>query len=123
MPPPAGQRALFIYYRVPDAHNAEAFQLISALQQGLMQRLPGLRARLWCRADEHTPQASEQTWMEVYEHPEGVSPLCEQWLAERVSGLPAGLIGPRHVEVFAPLDVCAPSRAHAIAAALPTSED
>ena len=103
MPSPAGPRALFIYYRVPQAHRAEAFEAITAAQQTLMRRLPGVQARLWCRSDEQATDALEQTWMEVYEHPEGVGALCEQVLRELLQALPAGLIGPRHTEAFEPL--------------------
>jgi 1,2-phenylacetyl-CoA epoxidase PaaB subunit len=69
MPSPAGPRALFIYYRVPQAHRADAFEAITTAQQTLMRRLPGVQARLWCRSDEQATDALEQTWMEVYEHP------------------------------------------------------
>lgn len=103
MPSPAGPRALFIYYRVPQAHRADAFEAITAVQQSLMRRLPGVQARLWCRSDEQVADALEQTWMEVYEHPEGVDALCEQVLRELLQSLPAGLIGPRHTEAFVPL--------------------
>ena len=40
MPSPAGPRALFIYYRVPQAHRADAFEAITAAQQTLMRRPP-----------------------------------------------------------------------------------
>lgn len=103
MPSPAGSRALFIYYRVSLTRRADAFQAITALQQTVMRRLPGVQARLWCRSDEHASDAVEQTWMEVYEHPEGVDALCEQVLLEQVRTLPDGLIGPRHVESFVPM--------------------
>ena len=114
MPSPAGPRALFIYYRVPQAHRADAFEAITAAQQTLMRRLPGVQARLWCRSDEQATDALEQTWMEVYEHPEGVDTLCEQELQALLQALPAGLIGPRHTEAFVPLG--------AAAAPVPTSE-
>jgi len=55
-----------------------------------------------CRADEATP-LDEATWMEVYEHPEGVSASCEAQLAWLSQALPAGLTGPRHTEIFCPL--------------------
>ncbi|MDX9842203.1 MAG: DUF4936 family protein [Aquabacterium sp.] len=103
MPSPAGPRALFIYYRVSQTRRAEAYAAITALQQTLMRRLPGVQARLWCRSDEHAADAPEQTWMEVYEHSEGVDALCEQVLLSLVQALPAGLIGPRHVESFVPM--------------------
>ncbi len=100
---PEGPRALFIYYRVTQTRSAEAFQAITTLQQGLMQNLPGLQAKLWRRTHEQGGEAIEQTWMEVYEHPRGVDELCEQLLLEQVHALPPGLIGARHVESFLPM--------------------
>lgn len=100
MPATEGPRALYVYYRVASTRSAEAFMALSEVQQTLMRRIAGLQARLMRRTDEDEGLGAEQTWMEVYEHPAGVDPLCEQTLNELVSALPAGLIGPRHVESF-----------------------
>lgn len=122
MPSPASPRALFVYYRVAHTDSAEAFRRISALQQTLMQRLPGLQARLWQRADAAGSQVSEQTWMEVYEHPDGVDALCEQLLAEQVGALPCGLIGTRHVEAFVPMGAWGAGRDDSVASPFLRSE-
>ena len=104
---PEGPRALFIYYRVTQTRSAEAFQAITTLQQGLMQNLPGLQAKLWRRTHEQGGEAIEQTWMEVYEHPQGVDAQREQCLLALVQDLPHDLIGVRHLEAFVPLGVAA----------------
>jgi hypothetical protein len=94
--------SLYVYYRVPRAQEAAARAVIEAMQATLRDVQPGLHARLMCRAD--TPaQAAEATWMEVYEHPDGLSDSCRSELAQLSRALPAGLIGPRHTEIFCPL--------------------
>ncbi len=98
---PLRHRALYVYYRVAAPQMAEAEARIRALQSQLMAQWPGLRARLLQR--DEAKAVAEATWMETYEHAEGVSDACERGLAERVAALPQGLIGPRHVEVFGEL--------------------
>lgn len=95
-------RSLFVYYRVPLANQAAARQAINVIQQRLHEEHPGLTTRLMQRAD--TPEGSpEATWMEVYEHPDGVSAVCEARLRDLADALPHGLIGARHVETFCPM--------------------
>ena len=107
MPTSAGQRALFVYYRVPRAHCAEALQAITNLQLVVAQRCPGMQARLWQRDDGASPSAGDPTWMDVYEHPQGVDAQREQCLLALVQDLPHDLIGVRHLEAFVPLGVAA----------------
>jgi hypothetical protein len=102
---PLDQRALFVYYHVNQTRSADAFVHVSRLQQQLRERVPGLQARLMRRSDED-PTSTEQTWMEVYEHADGIDVLSEQMLHELVSALPAGLIGPRHQESFSLMPAC-----------------
>lgn len=106
--PTVGARTLFVYYRVPLVRSAEAYRAVSRMQESLCRRLEGLQARLMRRTDEHGDVPLEQTWMEVYEHPEGINALCEQMLLEAVSNLPDGLLGTRHTECFESM----PSLAH-----------
>jgi hypothetical protein len=102
-PPSASrQRALYVYYRVPQGQVDEAHARVRALQASLSVEWPGLRARLLCRADDPSKLA-EPTWMETYEHADGVSAACEARLAKLVAELPPGLIGARHTEVFCEL--------------------
>ncbi len=98
---PVLRRALYVYYRVALLQAAEAEAGIRALQSQLMARRPGLLARLLQRMEAQAP--AEATWMEIYEHADGVSDACERDLAELVAALPQGLTGPRHVEVFGEL--------------------
>lgn len=101
---PAGPRALFIYYSVASTDCAEVLRFVEALQQTLIRELPGLQARLWRRADEVWDTAKDQTWMEIYEHPQGLSASFDQSLAEHLKLMPPGRIGERHVEAFVPLN-------------------
>lgn len=94
--------SLYVYYRVPLAQQVAARRAIEAMQMQLMREHPGLRAKLMCRAEE-TENVVESTWMEVYEHPSGVSVACEHSLKALVQALPPALIGARHTEVFCPL--------------------
>jgi len=99
-------RALYIYYRVPACHAEELSGSVLAMQAHLREAFPGLRASLMQRVDEagRSGQVGDDaTWMEVYEHPDGVSPACEQALEQAVSALPKLATGARHVEVFVPL--------------------
>jgi len=101
----AAPLALFVYYRVPHAQLQAAGAAVRHMQAALVADWPGLQTRLMRRAD--TPagahDALEQTWMEVYEHPQGVSDATAQAIAAAACSLPAGLLGARHVESFVPL--------------------
>lgn len=92
-------RALYVYYRVPKGQEAAVRAVIEAMQATLQDVQPGLHTKLMCRADAPA-QAEEATWMEVYEHPDGVSEQCQTQLASLAQALPTGLTGPRHTEIF-----------------------
>ena len=95
-------RSLFVYYRVPVRQQDAARRAVDAIHAQLRKAYPGLNARLMQRADTAV-DAQAHTWMEVYEHPSGVSQACEQSLAVLFEALPPDLIGPRHTEVFCPM--------------------
>ncbi len=92
-------RSLYVYYRVPREQQAAVRSAVEAIQRQLQREHPGLSARLMRRADEGA-DASEATWMEIYEHAAGVSIACEQSLKALMQGLPPALMGARHTEVF-----------------------
>jgi hypothetical protein len=97
-------RSLYVYYRVARFQWAAAREAIGGMQRRLRSEHPGLVTGLMQRAD--APEASEEaTWMEVYEHPEGISPACEARLSALADALAPGLIGARHVEAFCPMPV------------------
>lgn len=100
---PSSWRAIFVYYKVPADQAAQTRSRVVRAQAQLRQVFPGLSTRLMCRADA-SPGSETSTWMEVYEHAEGVR---EQVLAELDALLaePAALPwpSPRHVEVFVSL--------------------
>ena len=69
--------------------------------EALRSRHPGLTARLLARTDGR--DVAEPTWMEIYEHPQGLSEAFLADLEAAVGALPTGLIAPRHTETFAEL--------------------
>ena len=92
-------RELFIYYRIPRAMAGAALDAALALQGRLRQRHPGLTARLLRRPDESNDQ---QTWMETYALPTGVTPALEAEIAREALVLAGFIAGVRHTEVFVP---------------------
>jgi len=89
--------ALFTYYKV-DAHHAEGLATATRkMQADLMDKYPGLNARLWIRTDA---LGEQQTWMETYEHPRGVTRALRQAIEHAGATLPAGRVGERHTESF-----------------------
>lgn len=99
---PSTGRSLYVYYRVHAGQEAAARAAIEIMQATLRPLQSGLCTRLMRRVDE-ADGAVDATWMEVYEHPEGVSHACEAMLQTLASALPDGLFGPRHVEIFSPV--------------------
>lgn len=96
----ANHRSLFIYYRVDADKVVSAHQAVARVQHALQRSVPGLQARLMRRSDGVQAGVTTQTWMEVYEHPQGIDPVWMQLLQEQVACLPAGLLGERHCETF-----------------------
>jgi len=102
-------RELFIYYRVHLQALPAAKAAVDAMQAGLRQRHPGLRARLLYRAELDTaPEAAPtQTWMETYAidpmtHPAGITPELQAEIDAEARALAAWIDGPRHTEAFRP---------------------
>ncbi|MFZ4551871.1 MAG: DUF4936 family protein [Aquabacterium sp.] len=93
-------RSLFIYYRVETDKVVQARQAVEGVQCSLQRSVPGLQVRLMRRSDCMQAGLTSQTWMEVYEHPQGIDPAWMQLLQEQIDCLPAGLLGERHCETF-----------------------
>lgn len=93
--------SLFIYFKLSALRAPQALQRLAAMQDELRDRHPGLTARLLARTDGQ--DVAEPTWMEIYEHPQGLSDAFLADLQAAVLALPAGLIAPRHTETFAEL--------------------
>lgn len=93
--------SLFIYFKLSALRAPQALQRLAAMQDDLRAGHPGLTARLLARTD--VQGAGELTWMEIYEHPQGLSDAFLADLEAAVLALPAGLIAPRHTETFAEL--------------------
>jgi hypothetical protein len=77
---------------------------VHTLFQRLRAAWPDLQPRLMHKVSAPAPQATpeELTWMEVYEHPLGVSPDCLAQMQNLAQTLLADQTGPRHIELFAP---------------------
>jgi len=96
----ADASALFVYYRVPAATRGAALAALQGMQSHLQTAWPGLKVRLMRRTDQAEGASAEQTWMEVYEHPDGLGAAFAARLQSAAGALPADLIGPRHTESF-----------------------
>jgi hypothetical protein len=92
-------RELYVYWKAP--RGAVAVGELNAVLAALMQRHPGLQARLLRRADE---REESPTWMEVYAAPGSIinAVLVTEIEAELAPCLARFRAGPRHIEVFEP---------------------
>jgi hypothetical protein len=72
---------------------------VEALQACLRVALPGLQTQLLRR-----PETVDgfQTWMEIYQHPQGVSAQDQELIEGAARQLRSLCSQPRHVEVFVP---------------------
>ena len=90
---------LFVYYKVPLARHGDLLARVLAFQERLRQAWPGLAIELMQR-----PQASadgDETWMEVYRHPRGVTDALTAAITQLASEM--GLPKKRASEIFIPL--------------------
>ena len=92
-------RELYVYWNAPRA-SVVVGELNAALAD-LMQRHPGLQARLLRRPDDGDESL---TWMEVYSAPGTIinAVLVAEIDAELAPRLERFGAGPRHIEVFEP---------------------
>ena len=96
------RRELFVWYRVRRERAAEARRVVAAFQRTLVDRWPGLSARLLVRDDGETV-----TWMETYARKpqpdgaaSGIDAELESALAAAAQPLAALIEGGRHSEAF-----------------------
>ena len=92
-------KTLYVYYKVPVAEHAALRPKVESFQERVRQDWPGLVADLLQRPE---PSAEGmETWMEIYQHPTGVS---EQTIAAIAQlALDMGLPAKRAAEIFIPL--------------------
>jgi Domain of unknown function (DUF4936) len=95
-------RSVFVYYRVAPEHAEATREGVQRLFRTLMASFPGLQARVMCKAPD-PGRAGEATWMEVYEHPQGVPADLLAHMDEQARTLLSHQTGLRHVEVFTPM--------------------
>jgi hypothetical protein len=96
-------RSLYVYYKVEPTQAGTLREAVYRWHQALRNDMPGLVAALHQRADTLASDAT-LTWMETYHfngHPSAQAwDTFEQLLATQATSLPAGIVGPRHVEKF-----------------------
>lgn len=93
---------LFVYYKLPLSSEAQWPENVTLVHHRLCADWPGLQARLMRRHDERRSDG-HTTWMEVFEHPEGVGPELQKLVIDAMSGLDALRSGGLHVECFTPV--------------------
>jgi hypothetical protein len=92
-------KELYVYYRIGQLDVPAARQQVEAAFDALKRGQAGLHARLLCRAQ---PGEGQETWMEVYTHPQGITPGLQAVIESATRELPAARVGNRHIEVFEP---------------------
>jgi Domain of unknown function (DUF4936) len=92
-------KSLFVYYKVPMDQHAALRPVAQAFQQRVQQQWPLLRCELLQRP-QATPEGIE-TWMEVYQHPQGVSDDMMAGIDRLAQEM--GLPAKRAAEIFTPL--------------------
>lgn len=90
---------LFIYYKLPAAESLQWPGLVQAAQMALQRTWPGLACRLMRRVDESSADGVV-TWMEIYEHPDGLGSDFEAALMTAMTPISGPVLGPRHTERF-----------------------
>ncbi len=94
--------SVYVYYRVAPGHALGAQGGVKRLFQTLSAALPGLTTQLMCKA-QGAESEGDATWMEVYQHPQGLSAEFLAHMHEQAHTLLAHQTGQRHVEVFTPM--------------------
>ena len=96
-----GHQALYVYYKVDATKANELRDLVRVLHEGIRQKYPQILIQWLQRVGD----VGTQTWMEIYQHPQGVGTAMQQGIDAVAAGLSlesSGQVGPRHVEVFIP---------------------
>jgi Domain of unknown function (DUF4936) len=93
------KKTLYVYYKVPLAEHAALRPKVEVFQARVREAWPGLSADLLQRPE---PSAEGmETWMEIYQHPAGVSDAAMASIAQLA--LDMGLPPKRAAEIFIPL--------------------
>lgn len=104
---------LYVYYRVPVAACDQAADELTTALQALRKTYPALASRWLERVEPPKPASVPQdstdnrdemrTWMEIHHQPGGLDAAAVADICAMLLPWPSVRIGPRHVEVFAPL--------------------
>jgi hypothetical protein len=92
-------QTLFVYYKVPVVEHGQCLSLVTRFEAALKAQWPALQIQIMQR-----PEASGEgieTWMEVYDHPGGVTQEMMTSIARQAADM--GLPPKRATELFIPL--------------------
>lgn len=93
---------LYIYWHCAAARESDAVAAFGICRATLQAQHPGLQARMLHRTEDRTGRV---TLMEIYARPGGLDGAARASLLAATAAALAGLAdGPRHVEVFRPVD-------------------
>jgi Domain of unknown function (DUF4936) len=93
------KKTLYVYYKVPVAEHAALRPKVEGFQERVRQNWPGLAADLLQRPEPSVE--GMETWMEIYQHPSGVSDVAMASIAQLAIDM--GLPAKRAAEIFIPL--------------------
>jgi len=98
------QQTLFVYYKVPQAEHHRWLLVVEQMQKDILSKLPADQSSLWGVSLLRRPEVSAEgleTWMEVYEHANGIDASMVDLINEEVKRV--GLPFKRASEFFIPL--------------------
>ena len=93
------QAILYVYYKLPPSEHTRLKDRIVRLQQEIEKLDTSLKFEVLQRPEIGSD--GNETWMEVYHHPEGISPAMIQQIHQ--IALSCGLPEQRKNELFIPL--------------------
>jgi hypothetical protein len=93
------QSILYVYYKLPPSDHIQLKDGIARLQQAIEKFDTSLKFEVLQRPEIGSD--GNETWMEVYHHPEGITPTMIQQINQ--IALSCGLPEQRKNELFIPL--------------------
>jgi hypothetical protein len=93
-------QTLFVYYKIAAAEHAAVLRRVRLFEKQVEQAWPSLQIELMQRPE--TSADGQETWMEVYRHPQGVTQAMTESIAQLAAQ--AGLPSQRASEFFIPLE-------------------
>lgn len=97
---PDARMELYVYYRVPAAAAAQAWDEVQAAHAALRATWPALTSRCLQRTENREKML---TWMEIHHQPGGLDAASVDHICAMLRPWPSARVGDRHVELFAAL--------------------